>query len=746
MKTAVVSCVALLNVCTVLAADDLNGRDFSSVAGDLAVAAQGGEIPGFVSDAVRSGLASGNDLIWGGSGIWDDASLGWYTSAGTKTAWIDGANAVFPQNAQVSVAGNKNCGNIVIGDAGSKVGVSFTGDAISFADGATVTLNGKVLEFGGAVSSPGTLSFACNSVDESFCAFTNPLTFEETLLFPGAKVDDISNLAIRMKGKFGGSRPVATVTTEIDKEGNGIHFYSKSQTQITGQAKIKTFGSYGGVWEVVKFILTEKADGVYGRVEYVCGGTGNGGWTADVDMDAVEANKRPNTGATNLVTAPEDDPAWESAPTYSAAIYAISYNNKNIVFVQPEIRISGSLEVGSELTLGEDVVLKTIGTGVLGAEGVFKQAIGGQGSLVVDSTASQSFAGTRTFTGYVLVGENAKAVSFIDKNDGNCTDFRIAGVATVGGNGGGSAAGYWALPQKSGATKVLPGGQLVMKSFYYQYGPCEIAPIYVYTNATMKLTKDWGVGRSKPVHLIGGKLFEEGNLQQLVQKLYMADGATYTGHIAYMGDAASYAWSFIDVGGTVPSVFNATSLIIGWGKAATKNKYVGAKFIVADVTGDGRTDFTINSVISDKEDGSRFYEEGYRSHCGIWKTGAGTLELTAAGSCATNGVFKIDAGTVRLAEGSSGEYGAMILEGNAAIDCDGGSISFDASAEFEWADGAVLDITGTLDRRKIRFGVDRNGLSAKQLSSLAYNGRVGALQIDANGYLVANRGFSVFIK
>ncbi len=234
--------------------------------------------------------------------------------------WSAGAVAVFPCAASVTVSGPKQVGGVLFATDGAVV---LSGDALTLPDGSSVTLNGKFAVLSNDVSTVGAVSLVCNDVDESLRSWNGVLTFDDALLFPGASLADVSNLTLRMKGKFGGERVTKNLTTDVDSNGNGIHFYSADGTQISGQAKVKTYGSYGGVWEVIKFVLTEEADGIHGHIEYACGGTGDGGWTADRDMDPVTS--RPNSGSNGLITAPEDDDAaWNAAPTYARALYAIS--------------------------------------------------------------------------------------------------------------------------------------------------------------------------------------------------------------------------------------------------------------------------------------------------------------------------------------------------------------------------------------------------------------------------------------
>ena len=91
-------------------------------------------------------------------------------------------------------------------------------------------------------------------------------------------------------------------------------------------------------------------------------------------------------------------------------------------------------------------------------------------------------------------------------------------------------------------------------------------------------------------------------------------------------------------------------------------------------------------------------------------------------------------------------FGALVVNGNATIDCNGGALAFDDSSELEWAEGATLNITGELGSRTIRVGTDDGGLSAAQLNAIAYNGQKHCVTINANGYLSARRPFMLMLR
>ena len=703
--------------------------DFSAVSGDLTVTAVYAVTPADVAAVIDAGNLPSGALVWGGgaSGTWNDSIANWYNLNKVTRQWTAGSVAVFPCATAVTVSGPKQADGVIIATSGAVV---FSGDALTLADGSAVTLNGKFAVFSNDVSSAGAVSFVCNDVDESLRSWNGVLTFDDALLFPGANLADVSNLTLRMKGKFGGGRATKNLTTDIDSDGNGIHFYSADGTQISGQAKLKTYNSYGGVWEVVKFVLTEEADGIHGHVEYACGGTGNDGWTPDRDMDPVTS--RPNSGSNGLVTAPEDDDeAWNKAPTYARAIYAISYNDANTTYVAPEVQLGGTVSC-SALTVDEKLTVRLVDAGRLNANGTFSGDLTVNGTLAFAGNNAQTIKGKRQGDGRYLVADGGSVV-FDCGSSGSWTDVAIAGNATVNG--------YWTLPGDKGATRVLPGGVLDLQSFYLQYGPQGSAPLYVYTNGLVRLTKEYAMGRAKPFHAVGGTIAEVlgGTKAQLAQNVYLSNGADFIGTKVGVGDKDSN-WSVLSASGETPSFFSVTNLVVGLlGTVSANNKALGVKIAVEDVTGDDRTDLTVRSILQERPDATARYNEGYRENCGIWKTGDGTVEFTAAGSCATSGVFKVEAGTVRFPETASGAFGALVVLGDSEFDvAREARITFDASSGMTWTADKILTFSGTMGSKSVRIGTNAAGLTDDQLAALRFRTASGALRamtIDSEGYL-----------
>ena len=413
-------------------------------------------------------------------------------------------------------------------------------------------------------------------------------------------------------------------------------------------------------------------------------------------------------------------------------------NNGNPAPTNCVMEVAGLYNVVGTLLVSNST-FRTVGTGVLGASGLFAQpSVVSGGALELTATVAQTMNGAITTAngGHLdaAVGSDVRFTS----NVGKSWDLRIFGDSYV--------TGYSTLPTSGRGTTVLPGGVLRMGDFNGYWGPeSGDGPITVLTNGVVRLTKAGNIGCSKPYYLQGGAITNETSTDNLVYKLYMRDGATFTGKGVGVGFQQYYnAWSFIDVGGSTPSSFAAETMMVGFQVPAGKDKPVGVKLIVADVTGSDATDFTLASRLTEKT-GVTLYDEGYRTNLGLWKQGAGTLELTGADSSCTTGVFKVEAGTVRLGATASGALGAFILLGDGAIDCAGGKMAFADSRDMVWTAEKTLTVSGELGAKTIRFGTDANALTADQLAQIKKPDSTALAWLSAEGYLRIGQTPTVFL-
>ena len=702
--------------------------DISSVTTDLTVTAQYAPVPAHVFAAIAAGNLPAGALIWGG-GNWDASSYNWYTTAGLTTAWTPDSVAVFATSGVARVIGPKAVGGLIVAlDAD----VVLTGDTLSLASGAEAIFNsdGSLILSNDVACADGFVQRVRDAHDvfvpgtEYDDEIDGDLTAESQLLFSNVSLADIEYIEGKMTGVFGAASKTRTFSSRgAATPDGGVFYYANDGTTLTAQFQIQ---SYSTGRNCIKVLLEQVGDDIYGQIAYEKSGYTNGG------------NPPPALGAN-----------WDDYTVngYSQSIcdLKVGISDKTIYDVLPtDVRVeaAGDLDFTGTLTVSNGVFAVT-DDGTLCAGNFNKNIVTwNDGSLLLGTSAAQTLDGDiqNKGTGEIRILSGTTVSVKGTKNIERAWRLSLAGTA--------SASGYRALPWKSGgAITVLSGGSLTLGSFYYEYGPGgKDVPFVVQTNGLLRLTKENSIGTSKPIYLNGGTLTNEVNEANLLYKLYLRDNAKVSGNSYQVGFRNDKSWSFIDVGGSLPSLIDADSLMVGYQYPADNNKPVGVKFIVADVTGDDATDLLVTSPITERS-GVTLFNEGYRENLGVWKQGPGTLELTSADNACTSGVFKVEAGTVRLGEGCGGNFGALIVLDDATIDCAGGTIAFEDSADFAWTEGATLDIAKPLPKRAIRFGTSANALTDAQLAQMTYNGKSGKLSLDADGYLCPpGAGTVIFLR
>ncbi len=693
-------------------------------------------------DGAGSGTTAGDTLIWNGGaeGTWDSTTENWLTTNSVAIRWVKGCIAKFPSAANVtmtSAMGRRNVGGFAIGDGQ----VTLSGDQVVLLEPASVVFNGDgtLLFNNDIVGESGLVQkvrerndvYVPESFVDSDLGDADFTSTEDVLLFQNASLANIETLRGTIYAQFGGASPVERTvnTTANDYTDAGLYFYSNDGSSATMQFQAKSNSGYGGVYHCVKIQLSQVGADIYGKVLYIRSGTCQhhlgDGWSLGYDWD--ENSHTANSYSTRL---------------YGLQIGTSAYTIYDQVPSNSVISIAGDCSVSGTHVISNGT-LKLVGSGTLG-DGNFVNPITfwNDGTIIHESSAAQTFNASITDNGdgMVRIASGSTASIRGSSASGKPWNLEVAGNA--------SASDYGALPVANGGSiNVLPGGNLSLLSFYYEWGPDgDSVPMVVHTNGTLTLTKENSIGVKKAICLEGGTMTNETTDVNLIYKLYMRDGAKVSGVGYRVGYTTYYnSWSFIDVGGSEPSLFDADTLMIGYQVPAGENKPVGVKLIVADVTQSDDTDLTFASRFTEREADS-LYNEGYRENLGIWKQGEGTIELTGAGSCATSGVFKIEAGTVRLGAGSSGEYGACILLGDATIDGQGGTIEFDDSSAFAWTDGATLNLTGNVGKRKVRFGKSAEGLTAAQLAAITVNGKAGKATLDGEGWISVFAGLKISIR
>ncbi len=419
------------------------------------------------------------------------------------------------------------------------------------------------------------------------------------------------------------------------------------------------------------------------------------------------------------------------------------------------VEIHGNYAATGKLSLRAGSFL-TVAGGTLGG-GSFSQEIemldgillfGSDGSNVSQTLASK-ITKLANGTGYVqTLPDSAVTLSQNTSNDGY--ELRIGGVTTAnayravpyGGEG------YPACENPTNPsdvvpphlTRVLSGGELVLGNISKPWGLAgRTAPLFVDSNAVLRLTGQGGIGLYKGVHLVGGREVCETASENLLYRQYLSDGAEIAGKPYWAGQTdyysssanATYPGSFISVTGSSPCSVTAEAVWLGSTKTATAAKPVLLTWKVADATGDDDTDLLVSAGILQATMTSIDAPTSF----GQVKEGAGTLEFTSPTNAVSSGSLTMKAGTVRFGEGCGGTFGVLALAGNSALDCAGGTMAFADSSAVAWDETAMLSITGTPKPRSIRFGTDSNGLTAAQLARIAFNGKLGKAKLDANGYL-----------
>lgn len=715
--------------------------DFSSVSGDLTVTAVYAPIPDQVLAAVAAGNLPAGALIWGGDDgdTWDASSFNWYTTDSLATVWRADAIAVFPTSGAVHVSGGKNVGGFIVALDSD---VALSGDALSLASGAEAIFNSDgSLSISNDVACADSFVQRVRDAHDGITSLAESVYLspnEERRVLPAsARLAEITTLKCKVDSHWGSDQPSRELTNDpvTDKEGFYKWEYDSETDSATCQLKIFISGSYQTIVTCVKIRFTQKTDGIWASVVYVKAALGQydrGTCSSVWEIDFDDGNYRSDGKVKD-----QD----ETLSNYHVRVYDFSAVAVDELPTDVRVTIAGDFDGSLVVSNG---VFEVADDATLSGGNFTKSIVmWNDGTVLFGSSASQTLVtdiqakGTGAIK--LLQGSN---ISLKEPSSDHAYNLLIAGDA--------SATGYKTLPANGGSTTVLPGGSLALDRFSSYWGPMAGAHLIVQTNGLLRLINENSIGVSKPIYLEGGTLSNEVNKANILYQLYMNDGARVSGTGFQVGFKDYYnKWSSIEVGGSLPSLIDAESLMVGFQYPADSGKPIGVKFIVADVTDSEATDLLVASPITERT-GVTLFNEGYRDNLGVWKQGPGTLELTSPANDCTTGVFKVEAGTVRLGAGCGGGFGALIVLGNAAIDCAGGTIAFEDSADMVWTEGATLSITGNMGKRTIRVGTDGNSLTADQLATIKYvnaAGKAKSVSLTEDGYLLPPpRGMSLVIR
>ena len=708
--------------------------DFSSVSIDLTVTAVYAPVPDQVLAAIAAGNLPVGALIWGGDDgdTWDEASFNWYTTESLTTVWRAGAIAVFPTSGAVRVSGPKNAGGFIVA---LNSDVALSGDSVSLAAGAEATFNsnGSLVLSNDVACADGFVQRVRDAHDVFVPGITyadeidGNLTSESQLLFSNLSLADVEYIEGKMTGNFGNATKTMTLSTAsaATSDGGAFHFANDGSV-LTVQFQIK---SYSTCRNCIKVRLEQVGNDIYGQIAYEKSGYTNG-------------NNPPPAIGDN----------WDDYTVngYSQSICDLKVGilDKTIYDVLPtdsRVEVAGDFAFTGTLNVSNGVFAVTDDGTLSGGNSTGGIVTWNDGTILFGSSATQTLVTDiqNKGTGEVRLLRGS-TLSLKDSGKTLAWRFLVAGDASV--------TGYRTLPPDSGSTTVLPGGSLALDKFNSYWGPAGGgAPIVVQTNGLLRLINENSIGVSKPIYLEGGTLSNEVDKANVLYKLYMNDGAKVSGAGFQVGFKSYYNnWSFIDVGGSLPSLIDADSLMVGYQYPAENNKPIGVKFIVADVTEDDATDLLVTSPITERQD-VKLFNEGFRDNLGVWKQGAGTLELAADSTSCTTGVFKVEAGTVRFPEAAAGDFGALVVLGDSEFEvARGARITFDASSDFAWTEGKTLVFSGTMGRKSVRVGTSAAALTAEQLAAVKFrsaSGKLRPMTIDGDGYLMApGKGMAISVR
>ena len=184
-----------------------------------------------------------------------------------------------------------------------------------------------------------------------------------------------------------------------------------------------------------------------------------------------------------------------------------------------------------------------------------------------------------------------------------------------------------------------------------------------------------------------------------------------------------------------------------------RHNLTGAKtntFVIATAA-----DLTISKTIKDstvytganivKRGAAKLALSGNNTFAGRFTIEEGTVELGSDTALPATAPLTLAGGTVTCGA-TANSTGPLTLSGNATINLGSGSLAFADSSGEAWASGKILAITGndSIPTQSLRFGTSKNGLTRAQLRQISYNGERVAL--DDDGYLRQRDGIMLIVR
>ena len=738
-------------------------------------------------------FADGTTLTWNGA---DGAS--WTTGENwlngeTPSAWVDGANAVFPS-------------------------------------AATVTLNGAVTVSN--LTAAGAVTFA-GTIVASYGKFVTP---SSTLAFTGLKLSDITTI----DGQMGGGNFGATPRVEAH-----AYHYTCDGDEATAQFQCP----YGLDLRVVRIKLTEKADGIYvqtvGKSGYVSmGSSANAVNSLGCDADALGikwdysiatsddygaygvCDLRVSDSSLNLIGAA----SFGGTATFSNVAFNVTAPiaqtwNQQIVMQNGTLTVKGASDAtidtkygltGSETgndsawltaTASDTVFTNMVLARTLPVQATLKGSYIGIGEEYTQSLPYHVKFDGRTMTcqfqfhynnymkgvkvEFTQDGADVKARWVMGYNHYD-TDGAVLGEDMESASGTTTQSDYRRyavknmtlrtveVPSLTLGSTVRASDLIVDNAHLWMEGTSSSTYLVRCLTAKNGAVVAFGDGQNNSNSGEGCvRRFESGSFFSCIGSLrtnarakYVFDascvclpqdhGTQHDGN-NYLCDV-TFANGGMAVGNPLRCGYYNASNVIEWvsAGAAVNTNAAGINLCYHNYNGDtAATNTVVLRTDADFAVTGRIYDSPNWPGALLVKRGA--AKLTLSGNNTFAGRFTIEAGTVALGSNTAlpasapltlaggtvtcGTFanatGALTLSGDATIDLGDGSLSFADSSGETWAAGATLNITGTdsLPTRTLRFGTDSSGLTPAQLKQIRYNG--GKVSLNSEGYLSGPKGLII---